>query len=96
MKSQYVIGRSDRAAHAWNQVQIDGKWYNTDPTWDAEYYQNYRKYKYMLLNDKDFEKSHGNYSILRTMTYHKCKSKFDYSKIKGLFPNQIENDERMK
>lgn len=89
MKSQYVRGQDKENGHAWNQVQIDGKWYNADPTWDSSAVQIYRKYEYMLLDDEDFDKSHGEYSILRTKTYHKCKSKFDYGKIQGLSSSQI-------
>ena len=94
MKSQYVRGQDKENGHAWNQVQIDGKWYNADPTWDSSVVQIFRKYEYMLLDDDDFDKSHGEYSILRTKTYHKCKSKFDYSKIQGLLPSQIKTTER--
>ncbi len=93
MKSQYVWGYGARG-HAWNQVQIDGKWYNDDPTWDSSSSQYYRSYKYMLLNDADFDISHGEFSYGRPKTYHKCTSRFDYSKIKGLSTYQIINVER--
>ena len=43
----------------------------------------------MLLNDEEFDKSHSKFLRVRTKTYHKCTSKFDYSKIKGLSPDQI-------
>lgn len=48
----------------------------------------------MLLNDEEFNKTHGKFSLRRTKTEHKCKSKFDYSKIQGLSPNQIKTTER--
>jgi len=89
IKSQFVRGQDAKKGHAWNQVKIDGKWYNADPTWDSEEYQMYGRYENMLLNDEDFNKTHGKYSILRTRTEHKCKSRFDYSKIQGLLPSQI-------
>lgn len=95
LKSQYVIGfipNSD--GHAWNQVQIDGKWYNADPTWDSQEFQFFRRYQDMLLNDEDFNKTHGKFSARRTKTEHKCKSRFDYSKIKGLLPSQIKSTGR--
>ena len=95
IKSQYVRGDvPGEDGHAWNQVQIDGKWYNTDPTWDSGEFQISGKYKYMLLNDEDFNKTHEIFSENRTKTEHKCKSRFDYSKIHGLSPNQIESAER--
>lgn len=95
IKSQYVVGFIPRDdGHAWNQVQIDGKWYNADPTWDSSTIQLYGKYEYMLLNDEEFNKTHGKFSLERTKTEHKCKSKFDYSKIQGLSLNQIRTAER--
>ena len=96
LNSQYVKGSNifRGGGHAWNQVQIDGKWYNSDPTWDSEIVQIYGQYEYMLLNDEDFNKSHGEFSAGRTKTEHKCKSKFDYSKIQGLSLSQIKTTER--
>ena len=39
--------------HAWVKVQLDnGKWYNCDPTWDANKVG--KKYEYCLKSDKDF------------------------------------------
>lgn len=90
IKSQYVRGFiPGNEGHAWNQVQIDGKWYNTDPTWDSDTIQLYGIYENMLLSDDDFSKTHGKFSYMRTKTEHECKSKFDYSKIHGLSTRQI-------
>jgi transglutaminase/protease-like cytokinesis protein 3 len=91
IKSQYVTGWNpgEEDSHAWTQVQIDGKWYNTDPTWDSNLFQIFKQFKYMLLNDEEFDKSHSKFKVVRTKTYHKCTSKFDYSKIKGLSLDQI-------
>jgi len=47
--------------HAWNQVRIDGKWYNVDVTWD-DYDKNIfgytYGYKYFLVPDYTFYKDH--------------------------------------
>lgn len=95
LKSQYVIGFvPENDGHAWNQVQIDGKWYNADPTWDSQEYQYYRRYEDMLLCDEDFNQTHGKFSSRRTKTEHKCNSRFDYSKIQGLSPSQIKSTGR--
>lgn len=42
------------ATHAWNLVQIDGKWYHVDCTGDdpTPNKQNYVRYKYFLLSDR--------------------------------------------
>lgn len=34
IKSEFVIGTADGVDHAWNLVEIDGKWYHLDATWD--------------------------------------------------------------
>ena len=95
LKSQYIIGYELRKdGHAWNQVQIDGKWYNVDVTWDSNTFQISGKYENMLLNDEDFNKSHGKFSESRTKTEQKCKSRFDYTKIHGLSPWKIGIQER--
>lgn len=95
IKCQYIRGYIFRGeGHAWNQVQIDGKWYNVDPTWDSSRIQNYGYYRYMLLNDHDFNLTHGEFTEFRTKTEHRCKSRFDYSIIQGISPKQSRNEER--
>ena len=88
MKSQYVSGYKPgaEAGHAWTQVQIDGEWYNADPTWDSEYIQMFKEYRYMLQSDQEFEKTHGEFYIVRNKNYRQCKSDFDYNKIQGNCP----------
>lgn len=34
IKSEFVIGTADGVDHAWNLVEIEGKWYHLDATWD--------------------------------------------------------------
>lgn len=34
IENQIVTGTADNELHAWNQVCLDGKWYQTDATWD--------------------------------------------------------------
>lgn len=34
IKSQFVTGTADGIDHAWNLVELDGKWYHVDATWD--------------------------------------------------------------
>ncbi len=86
IKALYVWGFSQDldAGHAWNQVQIDGKWYNIDLTLDAQNIQLYGRYEEMLLSDEEFEETHSVFSKHRTKIAHECKTTFDYSKIKGI------------
>lgn len=50
-------------AHAANKVKIDGKWYNVDVSWtDTGYTSEIRdilKFKYYLVSDKTFYKTHN-------------------------------------
>lgn len=44
----------NEAGHAWNQVKLDGKWYNMDLTWDADRIVAGQPTKYFLKSDNDF------------------------------------------
>lgn len=44
--------------HAWNQVKIDGRWYNTDLTWDYEDLREGKELKYCLKSDEFFSTEH--------------------------------------
>ncbi|MDD7184115.1 MAG: transglutaminase domain-containing protein [Oscillospiraceae bacterium] len=62
---------SDGINHAWNQVQIDGIWYNVDVTWDDCDDEFEKVHTYFLCSDKDFS-SHTPDSDL--MPVFKCVS----------------------
>ena len=59
LEIEYVQGGSQsknmskKEYHAWVRVKIDGKWYNADPTWDANHVNG--EYGYCLKSDKDFD-----------------------------------------
>ena len=48
--------------HAWNQVKVDGKWYNIDVTWDdpvvPDGYGDNRSYEYFLIPDSLMDLNH--------------------------------------
>ena len=47
--SYYVVGNTSGGGHAWNMVQINGKWYQLDATWnDTEK----RRNSYFLVTDE--------------------------------------------
>lgn len=46
----------DGEAHAYNQVKIDGVWYNTDLTWDSNSIRRHVKPQYCLKSDSDFRR----------------------------------------
>ena len=65
LEATYVSGDTPYGGHAWNQVKVDGKWYNIDVTWndpDCETNKNGHYscgcYQYFLLSNEDFNKKH--------------------------------------
>lgn len=80
IKSKYIEGfphvnSNKKHGHAWNQVKIDGKWYNVDSTWDAGSLQNIGYWKYALVSDKNFQQSHKDYLNIRSKHYPCTDSK---------------------
>lgn len=59
-----VTGTANGGGHAWNQVNVDGNWYNIDVTWDDPiYYFNgvltpYLRYDYFLISDSVMYQDH--------------------------------------
>lgn len=56
----YVVGNGNGSGHAWNQVKIDGNWYNVDLTWDDT--GDRSSHRYFNVTDDTFAKSHVPYS----------------------------------
>lgn len=75
------MGKTFEGAHAWNITQIDGRWYESDITYDQEEVQNGVDYKCMLKSRKEMMKSHGIYMIMTDSP--NSDNNFDYSKING-------------
>ena len=64
IECEFVSGVAGGGGHAWNQVKVDGKWYNIDVTWDDPiYYFNgvltpYLSYDYFLVSDAVLYQDH--------------------------------------
>ena len=64
LECEFVGGVAGGGGHAWNQVKVDGKWYNIDVTWDDPiYYFNgvltpYLSYDYFLVSDAVLYQDH--------------------------------------
>ena len=64
IECEFVGGVAGGGGHAWNQVKVDGKWYNIDVTWDDPiYYVNdvltpYLSYDYFLVSDAVLYQDH--------------------------------------
>ena len=59
LRSVVVIGRTDKDEnHAWNQVRVNGEWYNIDVTWDDGDDENAPRMLYFLRSDDSFGMTH--------------------------------------
>lgn len=52
------IPGAEDIGHQWNQVKIDGKWYNVDLTWDSNSMHSNEEMEYFLISDEEFYKTH--------------------------------------
>lgn len=73
LECTYIVGDTPQGAHAWNQIKIDGKWYNADITWDdpisleKEFNDHrYNNYGYFLISDELMYKDHTPKSKVQT------------------------------
>ena len=59
LKSVVIVGKTDDGEnHAWNQVDIEGDWYNIDVTWDDPDKPNVLLRNYFLCDDDQFSRTH--------------------------------------
>ena len=92
----FKIGKVKEVAHAWNQVKIDGKWYNIDVSYGIEHYNEYIRIeegkipKYFLLSDDEYYKKYivskiGMKNKNTKMKVYNCDNTYDRSKLKYIF-----------
>ena len=55
LDARLISGTGNGGAHGWNIVRLNGKYYDLDATWDANYKQLSMPYKYFLRCDANFE-----------------------------------------
>ncbi|MEE1517535.1 MAG: transglutaminase domain-containing protein [Lachnospiraceae bacterium] len=90
LEVNYVYGEADNGewgGHAWNQVKIEGKWYNVDVTWDDPISFNNENniqrdetwninYEYFLISDIEMNEDHRCLSEKNS-----CSVSYDREKI---------------
>ncbi len=77
-----IKGNNDEGAHAWNQVKLDGIWYNVDLTWDNKAILDNGNLYWILKSNFDFNKygiyindkliCHSSYNYNRSKNEHMC------------------------
>lgn len=65
LNAHFVSGTTAGGTHAWNIVEVDGKWYHLDTTWDDSTFSNmsdatndFVRYKYFLMPDNMMTSTH--------------------------------------
>jgi len=78
VKSIVVSGRATNPAfeqyetenHAWNMVEVDGKWYHLDVTFDLTIKHRLSRYDYFLVRDEEIKRSHSTANKLPPTSTH--------------------------
>lgn len=80
--SLYIYGKNTKnnKAHAWNQIKLDGQWYNLDFTWDRDAILSGKQTKYTLKSDQDF--GHAIYDTSRSIR-QKCNLSLGIDELKN-------------
>lgn len=86
---------SSKIGHAWNQIKLDGTWYNMDLTWDRGNIVSNRPTHWLLKSDLEFYTDSRPYSLLGTC--HSCeeslKEEFLYQYLYGRNIDEKNNTE---
>ena len=95
MESVLVTGITDKGEnHAWNQVKIDGEWYNLDVTWDDSDIKGHPRRLYFLCDDEEFGETHE--ADEKFFEPFSCNSTEDNYYIKnGLYIENVEDAEKV-
>lgn len=95
IRSKFVVGTADEMEHAWNLVELGGKWYHLDATWNDPLPDQGENaiHSYFNVTDEIMEVSHtwekSKYPAATDMTYNYYKknqayfSNFEEYKIKA-------------
>jgi len=89
-----IVGTGNGGAHLWNYVQINGKWYAVDVTWDDQTYngQQWTLYNYFLVgadNMTDHTPDGAAFTTDRTISYaYPALNKDNYEITEGSCAHQ--------
>jgi len=76
--------------HAWNQVNVSGKWYNIDVTWDDSDIEGDTRRAYFLCDDSEFYRNHT--PDREHFEPFVCNSsENNYYNINGLYAENVED-----
>ena len=88
---RYISGDNinpKKRGHAWNQIKLDGVWYNIDLTWDRDRIVAGEMPLYLLKSDRDFE-NHNEYNI-EDCKKEQCNETVSYEDMKRYLYKEVE------
>lgn len=90
--ARLIAGTGNGGPHGWNIVELDGKYYNLDATWDAEYAAQDRDYAFFLRCPANFG-DHYRYAEYDDATFHSAypMGAEDYTPVTGPIPGDIDS-----
>ncbi len=96
INATFVLGESENESHSWNTVEIGGKWYHVDTTWDDGSTQGTPLYSYFNLTTSQISKNHliddDNVAVpTANSTTHSFANTFGIAINKNFGPQNFEN-----
>ena len=94
---RYISGKNvepEEAGHAWNQMKLDGVWYNMDLTWDRDRIVAGARTYYLLMSDHSFA-GHDEYDT-KDCKMEKCYETVSYQDMKWYLYQQLEMPKPLK
>jgi len=85
--------RLSEGDHSIIKVNLDGKVYYSDVTWDADNYQKDRERRYFLLNKEDISTDHKLISEEETLSYEKSIEKSEFDRLMRLARIRLKRSE---
>ena len=84
IKNRMVAGEAGGVGHVWNIVEMDGRWYNLDATWDWEASDNF---SWFLRGSESFDNTHRRSSEYLTEAF--CQRYIMSEKDYGYVPVKV-------
>lgn len=98
----FAEGIGESALHIWVKVNIDGKWYNIDPTWDDPYgaAQNadpdYVAYTYFMVTDEYIEETRTEVYDIKFFKDPSCTAtKYDWYRVNDCYVTSYDEVEAL-
>lgn len=85
-------GEPNFDGHVWNQVKIDGQWYNCDITWDSLNIKNGKSLRYCLRDDEFFENNKEHVVARENKIFHKVEKEYNQQFLMKIWNQNIEQE----